>query len=50
LWNPDFSRLADAFEIPNEPVTSPDQLHDALSTPCGGPRLLLATLPFSRAW
>jgi acetolactate synthase I/II/III large subunit len=50
LWNPDFSRLADAFEIPNEPVTSPDQLRDALSTPCGGPRLLLSTLPFSRAW
>jgi acetolactate synthase I/II/III large subunit len=50
LWNPDFSRLADAFAIPNQPVTSPDQLHDALSKPSDGPRLLRATLPFSRAW
>jgi acetolactate synthase I/II/III large subunit len=50
LWNPDFSRLADAFEISNQPVTSPDQLRAAMSEPCDGPRLLLASLPFSRVW
>jgi benzoylformate decarboxylase len=50
LWNPDFSRLAGAFEIPDEPVTSPGQLRDAMAKPCGGPRLLLASLPLSRVW
>jgi acetolactate synthase I/II/III large subunit len=50
LWNPDFSLLASAFNIPDEPVTSPDQLRDALGKPSDGPRLLRASLPFSRAW
>jgi thiamine pyrophosphate-dependent acetolactate synthase large subunit-like protein len=35
LWNPDFSRLADAFQISNEPFTSAVQL---------------ASLPLSRVW
>ena len=50
LQNPDSSRLAGAFEVSDEPVTSPGQLRDTLSKPCGGPRLLLARLPFSDVW
>jgi thiamine pyrophosphate-dependent acetolactate synthase large subunit-like protein len=50
LWNPDLTRLGDAFGIATESITSPNQLRDALSKPSFEPRLLLSTLPFSRAW
>lgn len=50
LWNPDFRQLALAFGIEAEEITTPADLGRALTQPTKGPRVLLASTPFSRNW
>ncbi|HVE25473.1 MAG TPA: thiamine pyrophosphate-dependent enzyme, partial [Sporichthya sp.] len=50
LWNPDYRKLAAAYGIECRTLAGADDLRQAMDKPAEGPRLLLLTEGFSRAW
>jgi acetolactate synthase-1/2/3 large subunit len=50
LWNPDFARLCDAYELTCIDVRSPAELAAVFSTRTDVPRMVLVHRGFSRMW
>ncbi|HSY14396.1 MAG TPA: thiamine pyrophosphate-dependent enzyme [Jatrophihabitantaceae bacterium] len=50
LWNPDLPAVAEAYGIECHHAADGEALGKILATSADGPRLILLTSPFSRAW
>jgi acetolactate synthase I/II/III large subunit len=50
LWNPDYARLCDAYDLPCTDADTPADLAAVLAAPAGRPRVILVHRAFSRQW